>query len=372
MSGVLQEIAPTAGKDLVLALDARIQGMAEEALKGERGAAVVIDPRSGEVLALASSPGFDPNLFVSGISQADWARLTASEDDVPLLNRAIASFYPPGSLFKPIVAIAGLENKLWDPDTVVNCPGYYEMGQFRIRCWNVNGHGPVALRKSIEQSCNTYFCTLGRAIGYEAIYHMAQAMGLGQRTGIELDDEFKGLLPDAAWKRSQFKDAWRDGDTANASIGQGFLGVTPLQMAVVCSTIANGGRLYRPRLVRGIRPPGAELAEPAPELVRDLNWSARTIDIIRGGMRDVVNAPSGTGKNARLDDVVVAAKTGTAEVGRKGEGRKHVWMMAFAPFDNPRYAVAMVVEEGVSGGSTVGPRVGRLLDGIFSEAEANG
>ncbi len=373
MSGIAQETAPLPGRDLVLTLDVRIQKLAEAALEGERGAAVVIDPRNGEVLALASSPSFDPNAFVTGVSRELWKSLSAEDGDLPLLNRGISAIYPPGSLFKPVVAIAGLENKLWDPDTLVTCPGYYELGSLRIRCWNAFGHGAIALRKAIEQSCNCYFCTLGQTIGYEAISHMAEALGLGSRTGIELDGELGGLIPDTAWKKAHFSDNWRDGDTCNASIGQGFLGVTPLQMAVLCATIANGGHLYRPRLVQGVRSSeGPSVFSSLPELVRELNWSARTLAVVRGGMRDVVNAPSGTGKNARLDHVVVAAKTGTAEVGRKGEGRKHVWMMAFAPFDNPRYAVAMVVEEGVSGGSTVGPKVGRLLESIFSETEAHG
>jgi penicillin-binding protein 2 len=373
MSGISQEIDPVPGRELVLTLDARIQRMAETALEGERGAAIVLDPRSGEVLALASSPSFDPNVFVTGISREMWKTLNADDGELPLLNRSISAIYPPGSLFKPVVAIAGLENKLWDPDTAVMCPGYYELGSLRIRCWNALGHGSVSLRKAIEQSCNCYFCSMGQKIGYGVIYHMAEALGLGRRTGIELAGELAGLLPSAAWKKAQFSDAWRDGDTCNASIGQGFLGVTPLQMAALCAAIANGGRLYRPTLIRGVRSPGgAALPSPAPELVRELNWSARTREVVRGGMRDVVNAPAGTGKNARLEDVVVAAKTGTAEVGRKGAGRKHVWMMAFAPFDDPRYAVAMVVEEGVSGGSTVGPKIGRLLDGIFSETGAHG
>ncbi|MFO7534515.1 MAG: penicillin-binding protein 2 [Kiritimatiellia bacterium] len=373
MSGILQETDPVPGRDLLLTIDARIQGMAEAALAGERGSAVVIDPQSGDVLALASSPTFDPNGFVSGISRELWSALNADDSDLPMMNRAIGSFYPPGSLFKPIVGIAGLENKLWDSDTVVPCPGYYLLGSKPIGCWNVNGHGPLSLRKAIEGSCNTYFITLGVAIGYPSIYRMAQAMGLGKRTGIELDGELGGLLPDATWKRAQYKDGWREGDTCNASIGQGFLGVTPLQMASVCATIANGGRVYRPRLIRGSRPAGSDSEpDPAPDLVRDLHWGPRTISVIRGGMRDVVNSPTGTGKNARLANVVVAAKTGTAEVGRKGEGKKHVWMMAFAPFDEPRYAVAMVIEEGVSGGSTVGPKVGKLLEAIVSEAEAHG
>lgn len=373
MSGVMQETDPVPGRDLLLTIDARIQGMAEAALAGERGAAIVIDPQSGDVLALASSPTFDPNLFVAGVPRDVWSALNADDSDLPMMNRAVGSFYPPGSLFKPIVGIAGLENHLWDPDTVVMCPGYYLLGSKQIGCWNINGHGPLAMRKAIEGSCNTYFITLGVTIGYPAIYRTAEAMGLGKKTGIELDGELGGLLPDAAWKRAQYKDSWRDGDTCNASIGQGFVGVTPLQMASVCATIANGGRVYRPRLVRGTRPAGsASEPDPAPDLVRDLNWSPRTLSVIRGGMRDVVNSPTGTGKNARLANVVVAAKTGTAEVGRKGEGKKHVWMMAFAPFDEPRYAVAMVIEEGVSGGSTVGPKVGKLLEAIFSEAEAHG
>lgn len=374
MSGTMRETAPLPGRDLVLALDSRIQGMAETALEDRRGAVVVLDPRNGDVLAMASSPCFDPNLFVKGISRDAWARLNEKEAELPLLNRAVSAIYPPGSLFKPVVAIAGLENGVWSPDTVVTCGGHYVLGNLSIGCWNVNGHGAIPLRKAIEQSCNVYFCTLGQKIGYDLIYHMARALGLGVRTGIELDGELPGLIPDGSWKRKRFRDAWRDGDTCNASIGQGFLTVTPLQMAAVCATLANGGRLYRPRLVLGLRAPGSggAIRPPAPELVRELNWSERTLAVVRGGMRDVVNAPSGTGRNAKLENVVVAAKTGTAEVGRKDEGLKHVWMMAFAPFEAPRYAVAMVVEEGVSGGSTVGPRMGRLLNAIFTEAEADG
>jgi penicillin-binding protein 2 len=173
----------------VLTLDARIQAMAESALEGEQGAAVVIDPRNGEVLAMASSPSFDPNLFVPGISKDVWKRLSAEDSGFPLINRTISAIYPPGSLFKPVVGIAGLENHLWDPDALVACPGYYMLGSKPVRCWNAYGHGLIPLRKAIEGSCNTYFITMGMQIGYPVIYHMARAMGLGVRSGIELDGE---------------------------------------------------------------------------------------------------------------------------------------------------------------------------------------
>ena len=374
MAGVVRETASEPGRDLVLTLDLQIQKLAERALAGERGAVVILDPRNGDVLAMASAPGFDPNGFVDGLSHDQWRGLTADSAGQPLLNRAIGALYPPGSLFKPVVAAAGLEGGWGNPDARVSCPGYFESGTLRVRCWNAAGHGAIAMRKALEQSCNTYFCAMGQQIGYDSMREMALALGLGARTGIELDGELAGLIPERAWKRRRFGETWREGDTANAAIGQGFLGVTPVQMAALCAALANGGRLYRPRLVRGWRDPGqtafAESPNPAP--VRELNWSASTRETVRGGMRDVVNAPTGTGRQARLDQVVVAAKTGTAEVGRKGEGRKHVWMMAFAPFEAPRYALAMVVEEGESGGGTVGPRIHRLLDALFSETEAEG
>jgi len=357
--------APQAGADLKLALDVEIQQAAEEALGESDGAVVILDPRNGDVLALASSPGFDPNGFVPAISSADWARLIGNPHK-PLMNRALAGRYAPGSTFKPVVALAALENGRASPSTRFNCPGYFMVGKHRFLCWYTRGHGMLDMRGALEHSCNVYFYQLGLKCGYPAIFHMAAALGLGRRTGIALDYERAGLLPDDAWKRRVYGDAWRDGDTCNASIGQGPILVTPLQMAVVVAAIANGGRVYRPRLLLGVRKPGSKTFETvAPEMVNDLHFSRRALSVVREGMYAVVMSATGTGRRARVPGLEIAGKTGTAEYGRKGSGLKYGWMIAYAPYRNPRYAVAMVIERAQSGGATTAPRIALLFKRIF-------
>jgi penicillin-binding protein 2 len=366
------EREPRPGADVVLALDARVQTLAEAALQGTAGAVVVLDPDNGDVLALASSPGFNINQFVPVLTKSLWDEAN-SDPEKRLLNRAVAEVYAPGSVFKPLVAIAALETGRVSPATTFDCTGRFERGGFRMGCWNLLGHGPVSLRRGIEQSCNVYFASAGLQCGYEAIEAVALGVGLGQKTGIALDGEARGLVPNDAWKRRVYKDGWRFGDTCNVSIGQGPLTVTPLQMAVVAATLANGGTLYRPRLVLGVRDrDGSFRTNMPPVVVRRLGWSPATLAVVRGGMQDVVMAPTGTGKRARIEGVAMAGKTGTAEFGEKGSGKKHGWMLIFAPFDHPRYAAAMVVDEAVSGGLTVGPRMHDLMDGIFHGTEAGG
>jgi penicillin-binding protein 2 len=366
------EREPRPGADVVLALDARIQALAEAALTGTAGAVVVLDPANGDVLALASSPGVNINRFVPVLTTALWDE--ANDDPgKPLLNRAVSEVYAPGSVFKPLVAIAALETGRVTPETTYDCTGHFERGGFRMGCWNLHGHGPVSMRRGIEQSCNVYFASAGLQCGYEAIEAVAQSVGLGAKTGIALDGEARGLVPGDTWKRRVFKDGWRFGDTCNVSIGQGPLTVTPLQMAVVAATLANGGTLYRPRLVLGVRDrDGSYRTNMPPVVVRRLGWSPATMAVVRGGMHDVVMAPTGTGGRARIEGVEMAGKTGTAEFGAKGSGKKHGWMLIFAPFDQPQYAAAMVVDEAVSGGATVGPRMRALMDGIFHGTEAGG
>ena len=347
---------PIAGNDLVLALDVEIQKVVESVLGGRRGACVVMDPRNGDILAMASAPTYDLGLFTPRVSTADWTRLR-SNPDLPLINRAISAVYPPGSIFKPVVAMAALQNGVVTPATSYNCPGHFMLGKAEIDCWRSIGHGQLAMRKAIEQSCNTYFCQIGMQCDHTRIYHMARAAKLGVRTGVELDGELPGLVPNAAWKRRRHKEGWRPGDTANISIGQGALLVTPLQMAMLASTLGNGGNVYRPRLVLKSGEPGA--------LLNRLNLSAETREVVRGGMRDVIQAATGTGRNARVFGVEMGGKTGTAQYGPSGAGKKHVWMIVFAPFDSPRYALAMVIEDGQSGGGTVGPRVKRVMETIF-------
>jgi penicillin-binding protein 2 len=353
------------GSDVLLALDMKVQRIAEEALGGDPGAVVVVDPRNGDVLAMASTPGFNSNDFIPSISTAKWAAIR-DDENTPLINRTVAGGYAPGSIFKPVVALAALENNQATKDTTFECDGVLHVGNTSFRCWTRGRHGVLNMQEALMRSCNVYFYGLGMRMGHEYITHMAAALGLGQKTGIDLPYELPGLVPDAAWVRANRDHGWRVGDTCNLSIGQGALTVTPLQMAMVTAAIANGGHLYRPRLIMGVRQPGQTGYRELPVKVsNELNWSPSSLQVVREGMRDVVMAERGTGKLAQVDGVTIAGKTGTAEYGRKEEGRKRGWMIAFAPYEAPRYAVVVLVEDALSGGTTAAPKVkfmlGRLL-----------
>jgi penicillin-binding protein 2 len=353
------------GSDIMLTLDTRIQQIAEKTLAGRRGAVVVLDPSNGDVLALASAPGFNPNIFVPSISQADWDRLRL-DPEKPLLNRAVAGEYAPGSTFKPVVAMAALEDGQVDETVRFDCPGHFELGGAVFHCWYHPGHGPLNVREALMNSCNVYFFKAALQSGHQLIYHMASALGLGRRTGIEVQYEANGLLPDERWKRETFHDGWRDGDTCNLSIGQGYLTATPLQMAAVTATLANKGTRYKPRILKGVKARGSKMFSETDIVVTNrLNWNEKNLELVRGGMRDVVMHPRGTGKRARIFGVQMAGKTGTAEYGRKGSGKKYGWMIAFAPFDSPQYAAVILVEEAVSGGVTAAPLMHNMMQEIF-------
>lgn len=343
------------GRDLHLTLDVAIQRALEAALFDKRGAGVVIDPRNGEILAMASMPTFDPNEFIPVIRQGLWKRLTEDEAH-PLFNRAIQGRYAPGSIFKPVTAFAALGQPGFDTNLIYTCTGTFELGTMRLKCWDTYGHHEIALRRAIEQSCNSFFCNLGHTIGYPAIFAQAEALGLGSKTGIDLPDESTGLLPDEKWKLARMYDRWRPGDTCQLAIGQGLLLVTPLQMAFVAATIANGGKVYQPHLLK---------KEGVAEPLRNMNWTESALAVVKGGMRDVVM--QGTGRRVQIRGTDVSAKTGTAEVDVKGTRHKNTWLMAFAPSENPRIAIAMVVEDGESGGKTVAPLVKDVLVSIFGE-----
>lgn len=361
---------PGKGGDIVLAVDERIQRAAEAVLEGQRGAAVVVDPRNGDILALASAPGFDPNGFVPSVPADIWNRLL-KDTARPLFSRATGGEYAPGSTFKPVTLLAALHSGRVAADTRFTCPGYFELGSARFRCWQHWGHGNIDLQSAIRYSCNVYLFHAALACGPEPIQAMARAVGFGRRTEISLDFERPGLVPDAPWKRAARRDSWRDGDTCNQAIGQGALLVTPIQMGLYAAALANGGTLWQPRLVRQITAADGTAQEIAPAAAPDgPRWKPQHIRTVREGMRDAVNQPDGSGKRAALAQVVVAGKTGTAEYGVKGSGRKMTWMIAFAPFEEPRYAVAVLVEDGVSGGTTVAPRVKQLLAQVFREVES--
>lgn len=346
------EREPGLGKDVALTIDAGIQRLAEGILRGERGAAVVVDPRNGEVLALASSPTFDPNIFGSSVSATEWRGLQ-SDEGRPLFSRAVSACYPPGSTFKPIVAFAAMESREVGETTTFDCLGHFDLGNLRFHCWKASGHGPLGVRKALEQSCNSYFCQFGLKSGYQRIRHMAESAGFGRETGINLVGEAAGRIPNEAWP----------GDICNISIGQGQLLVTPIQMAMFTAAIANGGYLYRPKLVLE-GDPGGQMEQG--DLVVRMAWSAGTLNTIRNALRDVIQAPEGTGKRARLEGIDMAGKTGSAEYGSKAGRKTYAWMIVFAPFSRPRYAAAIVIENAISGGLTAAPRIRQLMDGIFA------
>ena len=345
-------VRPVRGLDLELALDSRIQLAAENELEGLRGACVVIDPRDGGVLAAASSPAYDLRLLVP--------RLSAEMNDAcfgnrDFRNRFSSESYAPGSTFKPVTALAGLAAGA-SPEAERECTGAFALGGWRLRCSRTWGHGPEDMRAALRDSCNPYFCSLGNEIGTNALIRAAKAFGLGAVTGTDLPGETAGVVPDEAWKRRVYGERWYPGDLPQMAIGQGMLAVTPLQMACVVGAVGTG-RLVRPHFKR-------EILEP---VVRaELPFSAEQLRVVREGMEAVVNDPSGSGVKGGIGvPVRVAGKTGTAEVGSGARRRKNTWFVAYAPAGDPQVAVALVVEDGVSGGSTAAPRVANILRAAF-------
>ena len=345
------------GPDLVTTLDLRVQREAERQLRGERGACVVMDPRNGEVLALASAPGFDLNAFVPTLSTATYARYT-DDPAKPLLNRACGGAYAPGSTFKPVTALAALFAG-YPPDEEYCCTGVFVCGGMTLRCMSRWGHGPIDMRHAVMKSCNPFFCNLGMDIGTNAFCRAARAFGLGARTGLDLGVDRAGVVPDAEWKMRTYGERWYPGDLAQMSIGQGMLLATPLQMARVAGAIGTG-RLVTPHLRRD-----------APAESAALPFAEEHLRVVREGMRMVVagdGAVRGTGWRAGDGlGVAVSGKTGTAEVGSGANRRKNAWFLAYAPSEAPVAAVALVVENGESGGVTAGPKVREILKAVFGE-----
>lgn len=359
------DIVPADGLDLELTLDIDVQEELERQLEGVTGAGVVLDPRDGAVLAMASSPTFNPNDCIPHLSASVYASLTNAPAKRGQ-NRAISEAYAPGSTFKPVTALAALATG-WLPDDEYDCIGVYQLGPWKLRCWDYYGHGPINLRQALEQSCNTFFCNIGSAIGTNALIEAARAFGLGACTGIDLGEETPGVVPDEAWKKFHYNEPWYPGDTCQMSIGQGMLLVTPLQMAVVAATLANGGTRVRPYLHKKDGNPDGKKRPAGPVLP----FSRESIDLVREGMRDVVIG--GTGRKIATGlPVTCAGKTGTAEIGRGETRRKNTWVIAFAPYENPTAAIAMVVERGESGGKTVAPRVNAVLARMFGRTQEGG
>jgi penicillin-binding protein 2 len=372
----LREKKPEAGSDLILALDLDTQRAAEEAFAGRRGAAVALDPNNGDVLAFVSLPGFDPSLFGRGITTREY-RALETDIDRPLFNRAIMGTYPPGSTVKPVLAMAGLAyNKVGEHDHKF-CPGFYQVPNSSRRAREGRGgtHGMVDIRTAISKSCDVYFYSLALDLGVDAIHEFLSPFGFGRRTGIDIAGEVSGILPSQQWKRERFKEAWYPGDTVNFGIGQGFMTVTPMQLAQVTAVLAAQGKVFQPRLVTGIRDPRngeVKVIEPI-ELPHVPGGTPHQWEVIMEGMRETMR--TGTARAiATSAEYTMAGKTGTAQVFsvaqnqsvsaavREERLRDHSWFIAFAPAENPRIAVAVLVENGGFGASAAAPIARRIFD----------
>jgi penicillin-binding protein 2 len=384
IDGVLREEPPKQGANVFLTIDARIQAVAEEALRAiSRGAAIVVDPNNGNILAMASVPSFDPNTFIPSIKAKDWKALQKDEG-VPLVNRAI-SCLPPGSTFKLITALAGLRGTKNLAGAKYNCGGGVSYGDHFFRCWVAAKHythGTIGLADAIKVSCDSFFYQYGNAAGIQSIDAVGKMLGIGEESGLQLSAEQTGNMPGPEWMQIHHpQERWSQAQTANVSIGQGYTLVSPLQLAMAYATIANGGVCYYPRLVdRVLNQDGSPVVDEhgkvavpqTPRVRSDLRqeMSPEKIDLVRKGLWKVVNEDGGTGGRARLKDVVVAGKTGTAQATDRGHEENVAWFACFAPFDHPKYVVAVMVQ-GASGhgGEVAGPIATRILERTLAQDE---
>jgi penicillin-binding protein 2 len=373
---VLERTAPLPGNNLVLTLDAKLQQVVERAFGQRRGALVAIEPATGGILALVSMPGYDPNLFVDGISPQDWEGLNASEDK-PMVNRALNGAYPPGSTFKPFMALAALENGKRTPQQTISDPGFFNFGGHTFRDDKKGGHGIVDMYKSIVHSCDTYYYVLANDMGIDAISNFMRQLGLGSRTGIDIEGESEGVLPSQEWKKKRFRkpeqQKWYAGETISIGIGQGYNAYTPIQLAQATAAVANNGVMYRPHLVKYIENINTGERRPIePEPLRTLPLKPANVEAIRRAMVGVNK--EGTGARAFAGaEYVSAGKTGTAQVfslkGAKYEAgkvqerlRDHALFIAFAPAEQPTIALAVLVENGGFGAQSAAPIARQVLD----------
>jgi len=353
-------VPPQTGNTLHLFLDHRLQAAAESLLAGRRGAVCVLDARSGGVLALASSPTFDPNLFATGIGAADWDRLN-TDPARPLLNRAVQALYAPGSTFKPVGFVVALENRVIGYQQLADTPCYggYQFGNRWFGCWEELGHGRLALHGALVHSCDTYFYQLGEKVSADDLARAAQGAGLGQATGIDLPQELSGNVPTSEWMDSRYgRRGWTQGAVLNLVIGQGEYLVTPLQIARMAAAIGNGGAVLQPRIVRSIEAADHAVTELPPRVERTWEMSPTTRSRLSDAMRAVVADDEGTGRGCRLEVLPPAGKTGTAE---NPHGAPHSWFMGYAPYDDPEVAFSVLIEAGGHGSDAAVPLARELL-----------
>ena len=364
---------PQVGNDVYLTIDFRLQKLAEDLLGEEAGAIVALDPQTGDILALASRPSFDPNALSRGLRADVWNNILQDERH-PLTNRAIQGQYPPGSTFKIIMATAALDTNEIEPTETLRCEGRFRFGRRTFRDWKKYGHGAVDLRKAIAQSCDVYFYRLGDRMGVDTIAVYARQFGLGERTGIDLPAERTGLIPSSEWKQRTRGEPWYPGETISVAIGQGYVTVTPLQMARVIGMIGNNGIAFQPHVLRGVRGRRGEwIDEWSPTQAVPLTLPADQLEAIQAALAAVVT--EGTARRARSSVVPLAGKTGTAQVvSLRSESqeeppkrfRDHAWFVAYAPVKRPGIAVAVLVEHMGHGGSAAAPLAKELIEAYVS------
>ncbi len=376
---LLKSIEPLPGREITLTLDAELQQIAEGYMEaGEKaGAVVAMEVNSGRLLTAVSAPSIHIRDFVGGISYKNWQALLDNPKH-PLLNKVIQGVYPPGSTYKMVTALAGLAKGAIDENTVFYCPGFYRFGNRTYRCWKHSGHGPVNLEKAISQSCDVYFYQVGQRVGVDALAEFAQKLGLGKKTGVDMEHEKSGLTPTKEWKQKNRKKKWQEGETLSVAIGQGFNLVTPLQMCVMTATLANGGLVYRPQLVEKVVDPEGNVIESfKPELMSRVEGYDRYFRLIRAGMEEVVHGKRGTARRVAIEGLRIGGKTGTAQVVKLAQYRHlkeedipykyrdHAWFTCFAPAENPEIAVTVLVEHGLHGGSGAGPIAKAIMKEYF-------
>ncbi len=364
---------PRAGNDLYLTIDSRLQKLAEDLLGEEDGAIVALDPTNGEVLALASRPAFDPNMMSRELTGKQWEEIVQNERR-PLTNRALQGQYPPGSTFKIVMAAAALETHTVTPATPIHCNGGYQFGKRVFHDWKKGGHGSVDLDDAIVHSCDVYFYTVGQRMGIDAIATFSKMFGLGKETGIELPSERVGIVPSPQWKERVKHEAWLPGETISVSIGQGYVTVTPLQMAALVGIVANDGVSYRPRLLQAVMDRSTGQLQEMPAVAREkLALKPETLKAIQKGLAGVVT--HGTAARSASPIVSIAGKTGTAQTAALRTGpeseipkkfRDHAWFVAYAPAEAPRIAVAVLAEHMGHGGSAAAPLAKAVIEAYYT------
>jgi penicillin-binding protein 2 len=380
----LRSVEPFPGNNLILTIDLDLQKVAEEAYQDKSGALIAMDPQNGRILAMVSKPSFDPNLFARNILLEEWKSLM-EDPRHPLQNKGIQGQYPPGSVFKIVTAIAGLESGIITPNTQMTCTGIYPYGNRNFRCWKEGGHGTISLHRAIVESCDIYFYQAGLKIGVDLIAQYANEFGLGRTTGIFLPHEKPGIVPSTSWKKKRSGVPWYSGETLSLAVGQGYINATPLQLLTMVSAVANGGKLYLPQVVEKVENIyGNSLKEYPPVERGRVNVSENTLHIVQEALMGVVNEPHGTGWVCALKEFKVAGKTGTAQVitmpqnFKKGDMdrmplkfRDHAWFVAYAPVENPRISMVVLVEHGGFGAAAAAPIAKKVIEKFLSLESAS-